>query len=94
MYGSLEQGRPIPVTQAADISEKASGLYQLIGFMCATSSSWIVDVYDGVDNTGTLLLSAMPLVSGTPYPMPFALRKGLFFHTRSGSGQGCLIVGN
>jgi len=59
----------------------------LNGLLCAQSSSMVISIYDGVDDTGVLLVNQMTLAAATPYPVPALVNTGIYVKLISGSGD-------
>lgn len=56
---------------------RAGGGGEVGGFLVCTGTPTLT-LYDGIDNTGTLLLNGLVCVAGTPYPFPVHLNNGLY----------------
>lgn len=86
MFGNLEPGRSKLLT-ASGLVLTASGQAMLSGLLCAQSTSLVVSIYDGTDDTGELVVDSVPLVAGVPLPVPRIINKGIYIKFISGSGS-------
>ena len=83
-------GTPIRLAAVGNlIVAKGSG--RLVGVLCSTSTALLVNLWDGLDNTGRPICVAMPIAAGAYVPIPCAFADGLFA-TTSGAGDCTFFV--
>jgi hypothetical protein len=68
---------------ATGIVRTGSGLFN--GFLVASGTP-TVKIYDGVDNTGAVILNTMQTAAATPYPVPVLVNVGVYVEI-GGSGD-------
>lgn len=56
-----------------------------------TGSAWVITIYDGVDNTGTVV-AALSASNGGNYDFECTLTKGLYVVTSGTTAGDCTIV--
>lgn len=60
----------------------ASGLVRtgsgLLSGLLVASGTPVIKLYDGVDNTGTVLVNSMQTTAATPYPVPAVVNVGIY----------------
>jgi hypothetical protein len=94
-HSILKQTKGIPMSRSENETYTpkrltASGLVKngggtAGGFFVANGNP-LVTLYDGIDNTGTVILNALQAVAGTPYPFPAQFTTGLYA-TLTGAGD-------
>ena len=68
-------GLPAYENASATINPEAGVLF---GFLCSTSSSGTIDLYDGLDTSGTHFVQGFTVTAGQFTPIPCAYKKGLY----------------
>jgi hypothetical protein len=86
MFGSFNPAQWLRMTGSA-LVKKATGLCTITGILCTESSSLVINIYDGIDNTGTKVVGPLTLTASNPYPIPAKLNTGLYIEFASGSGS-------
>lgn len=97
MFGSLNPCQWFRFTNAAaGLVKKATGLCTITGLLCTESSSFVINIWDGQDASGTLgptkkIVGPLTLVAGNPYPIPAKCNNGIFIDVVSGTGDATLF---
>lgn len=81
-----------PVPQSAS-GAALSGSGSIVSILCTASSSAVLNIYDGTDNTGTKIVDSLALVAGTNYPLGYIVTKGVYVELASGSGKWTVGLG-
>lgn len=91
MFGSLAPSQYKRITDTSTLVSKAGGYSQIMGILCAASTSLIVQVWDTSATDATAgavqVTGSITLVAGTYYTIPARLNKGLYIKVISGTGD-------
>lgn len=63
------------------------GRGQLLGVFCGSSTSAVIKIWDNPAATGTVVVEALGMISGTFYPIPATCANGCYITLVSGTGS-------